>query len=81
MNLQHVNKKKKRDVQEDEQFDDVRKDEYNYEDNFTPQVDEETGEIKEEDIDFESSVSLGKQYLAKEYRKYQKKYKRDSNVI
>jgi len=63
------------DVEQSDQFDDVRKDEYNYDDNFTPKVDEDTGEILEDDIDFESSVSLGKQYLAKEYRKYQRSTK------
>ena len=63
------------DVEEQDEFEDIRDDEYNYDDNFTPKVDEDTGEILEEDIDFESSVSLGKQHLAKEYRKYQRNAK------
>jgi hypothetical protein len=63
------------DVEEQEDFDDVRNDEYNYDDNFTPKVDDETGEIVDDNIDFESGVSLGKQHLAKEYRKYQKNAK------
>lgn len=63
------------DVEEQENFEDIRNDEYNYDDNFTPKVDEETGEIVDDNIDFESGVSLGKQHLAKEYRKYQRNAK------
>lgn len=61
-----------RDVEEQDDFEDPSDDQYNYDENFTPKVDEDTGEILEDDIDFESSVSLGKQYLAKQYTKYQR---------
>ena len=55
----------------EEEFDDVQEDEHNYDDNFVPKTNEETGEIVEEDVDFESTVNLGKQHLAKKYRQYQ----------
>jgi len=58
------------DVETDE-FEDVQDDEHNYDDNFTPKLDEETGEVVEEDVDFESSKNLGREYLAKQYRQYQ----------
>jgi len=56
---------------EEEQFEDVQEDDLNYDDNFVPKTDEETGEVVEEDVDFESTVNLGKQHLAKKYRQYQ----------
>ena len=63
------------DQEQADEFEDIQDDEHNYDDNFIPETDEETGEVIEEDIDFESSVSLGKQYLTKKYREYQKNAK------
>ena len=68
------NSARKKDIELDsknDDFVDVQNDEHSYDDNFLPEQDQETGEVVEEDVNFELTVTLGKEHLAKEYRAYQ----------
>jgi predicted NAD-dependent protein-ADP-ribosyltransferase YbiA (DUF1768 family) len=70
------NSARKKDIELDsknDDFVDVQNDEHSYDDNFLPEQDQETGEVVEEDVNFELTVTLGKEHLAKEYRAYQNK--------